>query len=190
MVKVGVDELLLLDELDVAERLARQLDSLVEAVLASVGHIDNLDDLGLQTVVEEVGLVQVVLEISGTSQNDTGYVDLVGGDEVLDCQFGDLADVVVAFLLSQTGETQGGLTTTAVLLGQVDREFVDDFTGVAREGAEEGAVSVHDDETELLVRLQQLAEGLCMEFVVAEVERGVDGLEGLEVDVDLALLAF
>lgn len=29
-----------------------------------------------------------------------------------------------------------------------------------------------------------------MEFVVAEVERGVDGLERLEVDVDFALLAF
>jgi hypothetical protein len=29
-----------------------------------------------------------------------------------------------------------------------------------------------------------------MELVVTEVERRVDGLEGLEVDVDLALLAF
>ena len=29
-----------------------------------------------------------------------------------------------------------------------------------------------------------------MEFVVAKVQRRVDGLEGFEVDVDLALLAF
>jgi hypothetical protein len=29
-----------------------------------------------------------------------------------------------------------------------------------------------------------------MELVVAEVEGGVDGLEGLEVDIDLALFAF
>lgn len=29
-----------------------------------------------------------------------------------------------------------------------------------------------------------------MELVVAEVERGIDGLEGLEVDIDLAFLAF
>ncbi|KAH4126672.1 hypothetical protein HBH47_045340 [Parastagonospora nodorum] len=151
VVKVLVDELLLLDELDVAERLPSQLDGLVETVLASVGHIHNLDDLGLQTVVEEVGLVQVVLEIGGTGQNDTGNVDLVGGDEVLDSQFGDLADVVVALLLSQTGETQGGLTTTAVLLGQIDREFVDNFTRVSRQSAKEGAVSVHDDEAKLLV---------------------------------------
>jgi hypothetical protein len=29
-----------------------------------------------------------------------------------------------------------------------------------------------------------------MKFVVAKVQRGVDGLEGLKVDVDLALLSF
>jgi hypothetical protein len=29
-----------------------------------------------------------------------------------------------------------------------------------------------------------------VELVVAEVQRGVDGLEGLKVDVDLAFLAF
>jgi hypothetical protein len=29
-----------------------------------------------------------------------------------------------------------------------------------------------------------------VEFVVAQVQRGVDGLEGLEIDIDLALLAF
>jgi hypothetical protein len=47
-------------------------------------------------------------------------IDLVVGDEVLDGELGDLADVVVALLLAQTGEAQGGLTTAAVLLGQVD----------------------------------------------------------------------
>jgi hypothetical protein len=67
---------------------------------------------------------------------------------------------------------------------------VNDFTGVARKGAEQGAVSVHDDEAKLLVRLEQLAQCLGVELVVAKVQRGVDGLEGLEVDVDLALLAF
>jgi hypothetical protein len=76
----------------------------------------------LQTVVEEVGLVEVVLEVGGTSENDTSHVDLVGGDEVLYSQFGDLADVVVALLFTETGETQSGLTTTTVLLGEIDRE--------------------------------------------------------------------
>jgi hypothetical protein len=206
VVKVLVDQLLLLDELDVAERLSSQLNGLVETVLASVGNIDDLDDLGLQTVVEQIGLVQVVLEVGGTSQDDTGNVDLVSGDKVLDSQFGDLADVVVTLLLSQTGKTQGGLTTTAVLLGQIDGEpadvsawtrlscachsLVNNFTRVTRQGAKEGAVSVHDDEAKLLIRFEQLAQGLGMELVVTEIQRRVDGLEGLKVDIDLALFTF
>ena len=41
----------------------------------------------------------------------------------------------------------------------------------------------------LAVGLQQLVEGLRVELVVAQVERGVDGLERLEVYVELLLLA-
>ena len=67
---------------------------------------------------------------------------------------------------------------------------MDNLSRVARESAEQRAVSIHDDETKLLVRLQQLAECLSVELVVTEVQGGVDGLEGLEVDIDLALLAF
>lgn len=117
VVEVGVDELLFLDELDIAERLASQLDGLVEAVLASVGHVDNLDDLGLQTIIKQIGLVQVVLEVGRTGENDTGDIDLVSRNKVLYCQLRDLSDIVVALFLSQTGETQGRLTTTAVFLG-------------------------------------------------------------------------
>ena len=63
------------------------------------------------------------------------------------------------------------------------------IASVAGQCAEEGTVSVHDDEAKLLVRLEQLAQGLGVELVVAQVQRRVDWLEGLEVDVDLALLA-
>jgi len=144
----------------------------------------------LQTRVEQIGLVQVVLEISGTGENQTSHVDLVVGDEVLDSDFRDLADVVVTLFLTKTGETQGRLTTTAVLLGKIDGELLTDITGVAGQSSEEGTVSVHDDETEGLIGLKQLTESLGVEFVVAEVERGVDGLERLEINVDLPLLAF
>ena len=120
MVEVLVDELLLLDELDIAEGLTSQLYSLVETVLASIRYVDDLDDLGLQTVVEKIGLVEIVLEIGGTSENNASYVDLVGGDEVLYRQFSDLTDVVVALFFTETSETQSGLTTTTVLLGKID----------------------------------------------------------------------
>lgn len=65
-----------------------------------------------------------------------------------------------------------------------------DITGVTRQSAEQGTVSVHDDETKLLVRLKQLAQGFCVKLIVTEIQRSVDRLEGLKVDIDLALLAF
>lgn len=188
LVEVSVDELLLLNELDVAEGLGGKFDSLVETVLTTVRNVNNLDDLDCETLVEQIGLVEIGLEIGTTGKNETSAVALVVGDEVLNSQLGDLADVVVTLLLTQTGETQGGLTTTAVLLGQIDGELLQDFSGVAGKGTEESTVAVHDDESILGVGLEQLAQGLGVELVVTEVQRGVDRLEGLEVDVDLPLL--
>lgn len=78
---------------------------------------------------------------------------------------------------------------TYVLLGQVDGESLKNFSGVTTQGTEKRTVTVHDDETELLVRLQQLAQCFGVELVITEVERSVDGLEGLEVDVNLPLLS-
>jgi hypothetical protein len=96
---------------------------------------------------------------------------------VLHGVLGDLADVVVTLLHTETGETKRRLSSTSVLLGQVDRELVDDLAGVTGEGTEERTVTVHDDETETGVRLEELSKSLGVELVVAKVEGGVDGLQ-------------
>lgn len=166
LLEVLSNKLLLLDELDVTEGLGRQLDGLVEAVLTTVRNVNNFDDLGRETVVKHIGGVEVVLEVGRTSKNDTSDVDLVSSDEVLNSQLGNLSDVVVTLLLSQTGETESGLTTTTVLLGKIDGELVDDLTGVSAQGSEESTVTIHDDEAELLVGLEQLGQSLGMELVV------------------------
>jgi hypothetical protein len=85
---------------------------------------------------------------------------------------------------------RGRLEITYVLLGEIDRQTLQNLTGVTAEGTKERTVTVHDDETELLVRLEQLTQSLSVELVVTQVERGVNGLEGLEIDVNLALLSF
>lgn len=41
----------------------------------------------------------------------------------------------------------------------------------------------------LLVRLKQLIERLCMEFVVAEIQGGIYGFERLKVNIELLFLA-
>mmetsp|Transcript_6559 Transcript_6559/g.12000 ORF Transcript_6559/g.12000 Transcript_6559/m.12000 type:complete len:219 (-) Transcript_6559:9-665(-) len=60
---------------------------------------------------------------------------------------------------------------------------------VARERTEERAVTVHNNEAILLVTLQKLAQSLGVELIVAEIKRRVDGLERLEVDVQLLFFA-
>lgn len=49
--------------------------------------------------------------------------------------------------------------------------------------------TVHDHEPERFVVSQQLAEGLRVELVVAQVQGRVDGLERFKVNVDFALFA-
>jgi hypothetical protein len=121
--------------------IACQLDllqlTLVETVLGTVRDVDNLDDLGSQSSIQQITTRQIALEVGTTSQNQPGHVDLVGGDEMLDGQLGDFTDIVVSLFVTQTGETQRGLSSSTVLLGEVDSEFVDDFTGVSGEGTEE-----------------------------------------------------
>jgi len=77
-----------------------------------------------------------------------------------------------------------------VLLGQIDLQTLKNLTGVSTQSTEKRTVTVHDDETELLVRLQQLTQRLGVELVVTKVQGSVDGLEGLEIDVNLSLLSF
>jgi hypothetical protein len=112
--------LLLLNELDVAERLGSELDSLVEPVLTTVRHINNLDNLRDKTTVEQIGRVELRLEVGRSGKNESLNVDLVVGDEVLHGVLSNLPDVVVTLLHTETGETKGRLSSATVLLREVD----------------------------------------------------------------------
>lgn len=137
-----MDKLLLLYKLDVGKRIGGKLNSLVKAIFTTIRYIDNLDDLGEQSGVKEVTSTQIGLELGATSEDQTRDVNLISGNEVLNSKFGDFSDIVSTSFFSETRETKSGLTTSAVFLGKVDSEFVDDFTGVTRESTEEGSVTV------------------------------------------------
>ena len=59
-----------------------------------------------------------------------------------------LAHVVVPLLHPETSKTECRLPSSPVLLGEVDGELVEDVPGVALQGAEQGAVTIHHNETE------------------------------------------
>ena len=157
LVEIFPDELLLLNELDIAQRFSSELDSLIEAILASIGYIDHLDYFCLQTVIEHVGLVQIVLEISRPSQDKPRDVHFVVSDVILHCQLCDFSDVVVPLLFTQTCKTQSGLSTATVFLRQIHGELVYDVPCITTESTKESTISIHDNESKLLVRLKKFA---------------------------------
>lgn len=144
---------------------------LVETVFTSVTDINNLDDLRGQPLIKHVTLAEFSLEVGTTSKHEARDVDLIIGDKMLNSMFSDLANVVVPFLVAQTRETQGRLSTTAVLLREINGELVDNLTCVSSERPEQSTVTIHDDKTEPGVRFQELRQGFGVEFVVTEVER-------------------
>jgi hypothetical protein len=85
-------------------------------------------------------------------------------------KFGDLSNVIVSLFITETRETKRGLTTSSVLFGEIDGELVDYFTCVACEGAEECAITIHDDEPEFLIGFQKLGERFGVELVIAKIE--------------------
>lgn len=60
---------------------------------------------------------------------------------------------------------------------------------VSLQRSEEGAVSIHNNEAELVVVSEERCQGFGVEFVVAQIERGVDRFERFEIDVDLLFFA-
>ena len=94
------NELLLLNELDVAERVGCKFNCLIEAVFASIANVNDLDHFCLQAIVEHVGLIQVVFEISRAREDQSSHVDLVISNKIGDREFGDLANVVVTLFLA------------------------------------------------------------------------------------------
>mmetsp|Transcript_16231 Transcript_16231/g.50376 ORF Transcript_16231/g.50376 Transcript_16231/m.50376 type:complete len:399 (+) Transcript_16231:242-1438(+) len=183
-----LEELLLLDQLHVAERVGREVDGLVEADLTGVSDVDELDDDLLQTRVEHVGEVEALLELSRTGEHEAEHVRAVVGDEVLRRALRDLAQVVVAALLADTREAVLGLATATVLLRELDGEGAELLLHVAGDGEVVAPVTVDDDEAKALIGLEHAVELIGVELVVAHVERARHGLERLDVEGDLLLL--
>lgn len=99
------ENLLFLDELDVGQAFLSQFDGLVETIFTTIGNIDNLEDLGLQSLIEHFGLIEIVLEIGRTGQDETRDIGLIVADEDLSGNFGDLSEVIMSLFDSQSCET-------------------------------------------------------------------------------------
>mmetsp|Transcript_67878 Transcript_67878/g.78925 ORF Transcript_67878/g.78925 Transcript_67878/m.78925 type:complete len:262 (-) Transcript_67878:92-877(-) len=151
-------------------------------------NIDNLHHDGLQSRVEQIGLEKRVLELGGTGEHKTRNIRPVVGDEVLRCRFGDLSKVVVPPLLANTGKTILGLTTSAVLLWELNAELAELFLHAAANRRVQRTRTVDNNEAKLLIGLEHAAELVGVEFVVAQVQATAHGLKWFNVHGELFLL--
>ena len=167
---------------------AERLDRLVESRSRSRTTRDRLHDLCDEALVEDVGAGEVVLEVGRAGEDDPRHVHLVRRDEHLRRHLRHLAHVVVALLEAEARKAQRRLAAAPVLLRQVDRELVEDLAVVARERAEEEPLPSITMKPNLSSASSSSCSASRVELVVAQVERGVDRLERLEVDVHRLLL--
>jgi len=103
-------------------------------------------------------------------------------------QLRHLAHVIVPLLQPQPRETQRQLTAPPVFLQQVHGELVQHLLRGSLHGPAQAPVVVHHDEPKGLVDNEELVQVLRVELVVAQVQRCVDALKRLEVDVHAPLL--
>lgn len=94
----------------------------------------------------------------------------------------------MTLLQTKACETHCRLTTATMLLRQLHRHLVDGLLVVTIESAEEGTITIHDNEAKFILGPEERCERLCVKFVIAQVQGCVDGLERLKVDSDLLLL--
>jgi hypothetical protein len=95
----------------------------------------------------------------------------------------------VSLLETQTGETERGLPSSPVLLGQVHSELVQHLSRVPLQSAVKTTITIHHDKTKLIIILEQLIECFSVKLIVAQVQRGIDWFEGLEIDIYALFLA-
>ena len=93
----------------------------------------------------------------------------------------------MALLFTKTSETDRRLTTSTMLLGQLHRHSLDDLLVVTLEGGKKHSVTIDDDETKLVIVLEEGEKRVSEESVLALVGEDVDWSEGLKGNLRLLL---
>jgi hypothetical protein len=72
-----------------------------------------------------------------------------------------------------------------VLLGQLHRHALEDFSVASLESTEKHTITIHDNETKLLIVFEESVERISVERILALVCEDVNGLERLDVNHNL-----
>jgi len=128
---------------------------LVETLIETVRDINGRNNQSLKSEFEVITLLHDEFKISATGNDDTTNVGSIIRDEVLFGELAALDNVQVALFLSETSETYSGLTTAAVLLGELHGHTLDNLLVVSLERSEKHSITIDDDKAELVIVFQK-----------------------------------
>lgn len=86
---------------------------------------------------------------------------------------------------TQMSKTFGGLSSLRMLLGELNSQSLVDFLNISKDSSEEAATSIHDDETEPFIVVEDIVKRLGVESGLALVGVDEHGSERLNVEADL-----
>lgn len=176
---------LLLHETHIPHRLGTHRDSLIETIIHSVADVEVSEHDRLQTSIENVRLEAVCFDLGWACHNNALNVRFVVSNKVLCGELADSSNVIMTLFLSDTCETQRWLTTATVLLWQLYLHALQNFLCVTLESGVEDTITIDDNESELLIVLENGCKGCRLEGVLTAVGESVDWLEWLNVNRDL-----
>ena len=134
-----------------------------------------------------IALLHHKFEVSAASNDDTSNIWFIILNEVLRGQFAAFDDVKMTLLLSETRETNSRLTTATVLLRQLDWHTLNDLLVVALKRCKEHSVTIDNDESKLVIVLEEREQRLRLKTILTSVAEDVDGSEWFEGNLDLLL---
>ena len=187
LLEEAANDALLLHELHVEERVLCQRDCLIETLVKTVRHVNSRDDQAFKPVVEVIALLHHEFEVSAASNDDTSDIWSIILNEVLRGQLAAFDDVKMTLLLSETRETNSRLTTATVLLRQLDWHTLNDLLVVALKRRKEHSVTIDNDESKLVIVLEEREQRLRLKTILTSVAEDVDGSEWFEGNLDLLL---
>ena len=95
----------------------------------------------------------------------------------------DSSEIVMSFLDSKTCETDWGLTSFVMLLGQFNCEFCDNIPSISLEGCIESSITVNNNEAKRrFIEEKFFLQIIKLEFGLAAVNRKINGFEGFELN--------
>uniref|UniRef100_A0A0A9G2E9 Eukaryotic peptide chain release factor subunit 1-1 n=1 Tax=Arundo donax TaxID=35708 RepID=A0A0A9G2E9_ARUDO len=95
----------------------------------------------------------------------------------------------MTFFHPKPSKTQSRLTSSSMLLWEINSEFVKHLTSIATQCAKKSSITIHNNEAKLVIRFQELLQSFSMELVVTKVQGCVDRLEGLKINSNFLFLA-